>query len=433
MTATWRNWARTETAHPARVLRPRAAEEVADAITAAARDGLPVKAAGAGHSFTGIAAAPGVQLDLSGMQGVLGVDTARGQVRLAAGTRLRQVPQLLKDFDLAMENLGDIDVQSVAGATSTGTHGTGARFGGLATQIAALTLVDGQGRLREISPRHGELFPAARLGLGALGVITELTIQCVPKFQLHAVDRPEPLHEVLETFQQRATGADHFEFFWFPHTTTALTKTNTRLPAEAPSRPLSAARRWLDDDLMANKVFAMACALGRAVPGVIAPINRLAQKLTGDREYTDVSTAVFATRRDVRFREMEYALPRETVPAVVREIGRLIERRRWRISFPLEVRVAASDDIWLSTAYGRDTGYVAVHRYYKEDHHEYFRAAEEIFRAHDGRPHWAKIHYQHAESLARSYPRFGDFLAARDTLDPGRIFENPYLARVLSS
>ncbi len=433
MTAVWHNWARNVTADPLRVLRPRHAQEIAEAVTAAARDGLTVKAIGAGHSFTGIAAAPGVQLDLQDMQGVLGVDPAQRRVRFAAGTRLHQVPRMLKEFGLAMENLGDIDAQSLAGATSTGTHGTGARFGGMATQIAALKLVDGQGVLREISPQHqGELFDAARLGLGALGVITELTIQCVPRFKLHAVESPEPLHDLLADFDRRATEADHFEFYWFPHTTTALTKTNTRLPLDAPSRPLGAVRRWLDDDVLANRIFGLMCALGKAAPGLIPPVNRLAQQLAGNRDYTDVSTSVFTTLRKVRFREMEYALPRETIPAVVREIDRLIESRRWRISFPLEVRVAAPDGIWLSTAHGRDTGYVAVHRYFKEDHHEYFRAVEEIFRAHGGRPHWGKIHYQEAGGLARLYPRFGDFLAARDKLDPHRIFANPYLERVLS-
>jgi FAD-linked oxidoreductase len=433
MTATgkaWRNWARSESATPSRVVRAGSSAEIAAVLAHAAETGQRVKAVGAGHSFTGIAVANGIQLDLSAFQGLLHVDPAHETVRLAAGTVLHQVPGLLAPHRLAMANLGDIDAQSIAGATSTGTHGTGAAFGGLSTQLTGVTLLTAD--LQELTLTAGdERLKAAALGLGALGVITDLTVQCVPSFTLHALERPEPLHAVLEEWDERATTPDHFEFYWFPHTDTALTKTNTRLPADTPARPLGRAKRWIDDDLMANKVFGLVCTMGKSAPALIPHINRLAQKLTGDREFTDVSTSVFTTMRKVRFREMEYALPREVIPQALRELGDLIERRGWRISFPLEVRVAAPDDLWLSTAHGRETGYIAVHRYYKEDYHEYFRAAEQIFRSYDGRPHWGKIHYQDANSLSRLYPKFGEFVALRDQLDPRRALSNPYLDRVL--
>lgn len=429
---TWQNWSRSESVTPARAERPTTPAEIVASLAAARRDGLRVKPVGAGHSFTGIAVAPGVQLDLAGLSGLLAVDSERGQVKLAAGTHLHQLPALLAPHGLAMENLGDVDAQTIAGATSTGTHGTGAAFGGLANQVVALTLVTADGEIMEISETHNaELFPAARLGLGALGVIVDITLRCVPAFKLHAVERPEPLDEVVESYLDRARAVDHFEFYWFPHTTTALTKNNTRLPMDAESRPIGQLKRWIDDDLVSNKVFAGVCNLGRLAPAAIPAINRFAQKLTGNREFTDVSTSVFTTERRVRFREMEYALPREAVPAALRAIDKLITARGWRISFPLEVRVAAADDIWLSTAYGRDTGYIAVHRYFKESHHEYFQAVEQIFREYAGRPHWGKIHYQDAASLSRLYPRFADFLAIRDRLDPDRLFANDYLDRVL--
>jgi L-gulono-1,4-lactone dehydrogenase len=428
VTRQWRNWAGNQSVTPSRVLRPKTVTQVVAAVAEARRDGLRVKAVGAGHSFTGIALAPGAQLDLSGLSGVLGVQGKR--VKLGAGTHLRQLPALLVPLGLAMENLGDIDAQTIAGATSTGTHGTGAAFRGLAAQIAALTMVTADGSVVEVFA-DSELFPAARLGLGALGVITDITVNCVPAFKLHAVERPEPVEAVLESYVDRCLGADHFEFYWFPHTKIALTKTNNRLPMEAPSRPLGKVRRWFDDSLMSNTVFAAVCTVGKAMPGAIPGINRLAAKLTGNREFTDISTSVFTTQRRVRFREMEYALPREAIPSVLKEIERLIAARGWRISFPLEVRVAAPDDLWLSTAYGRETGYIAVHRYYKEDEREYFRGVEEVFRAYEGRPHWGKIHTQDAESLGRLYPRFADFRAVRDKLDPQRVFGNDYLDRVL--
>jgi len=426
----WSNWGRNESVRPVRVRRPSSVEEVASIVEGARRDGLRVKAVGAGHSFTGIAVAPGVQLELSRLSGVHAVQG--NLVRLGAGTHLNQLPALLGSLGLAMENLGDIDAQTIAGATSTGTHGTGAGFRGLAAQIAALTLVTADGAVVEVS-RGSELFQAARLGLGALGVIVDVTLECVQAFKLHAMERPEPLEAVLESYVDRCLSADHFEFYWFPHTKVALTKTNTRLPVEAPSRPLGGFKRWFDDSFMANTVFAGVCTIGKAIPTAIPGINRLAAKLTGDREFTDVSTSVFTTQRRVRFREMEYALPREAITDALRDIERLIVTRGWRISFPLEVRVSAPDDLWLSTAHGRETGYIAVHRYYREDYREYFRGVEEIFRAYRGRPHWGKIHTLDASVLRQLYPRFDDFLTVREKLDPQGLFGNEYLDRVLGS
>ncbi|MDQ1608688.1 MAG: L-gulono,4-lactone dehydrogenase [Microbacteriaceae bacterium] len=395
---------------------------------------MRVKAVGSGHSFSGVAIAPDVQLDLGGLAGVLAVDAATRRVTLGAGTRLHQLPALLRPHGLAMENMGDIDRQTIAGATSTGTHGTGGRFGGLATQIVALTVVTASGELLTVSEtENAELLPPARVGLGALGVIVDLTIQCVPAFLLHAVERPEPLESALQTYLERSASEDHFEFYWFPHTETALTKTNTRLPIEAARHPLGRVGRWVDDELLANGLYRGACAVGTVLPGVIPPVSRLAQRVTGNRDFTDVSPRVFVTNRAVRFRELEYALPREVVPEALRAVKRLIENRGWRISFPVEVRSAAADDAWLSTAFGRETGYIAVHRYFRERPEEYFRAVEGIMSAHGGRPHWGKMHYRDAASLQALYPRFGDFLAVRDRLDPDRLFGNPYLEKVLGA
>lgn len=430
----WSNWGRAESVRPKFYCRPTSIEGVVAAVRFARERGLPIKAIGASHSFTAIAAAPGVQIDLVNIDGLIAADAETGQVTLGAGTNLFQLPALLAPLGLALENMGDIDRQSVAGATSTGTHGTGSRLGGLATQIVALTLVTAGGDILVVSEsENAELLPAARLGLGALGIIIDVTIRCVPAFVLQAVETPERFDDVVENFEHRATAVDHFEFYWFPHTSTVLTKTNTRLPADAPLHPLGAVRRWVDDSLMANGIFAASCGLGKAMPFAIPAINKVATRLTGDRTFTDVSPKVFVTERSVRFREMEYAIPVEHVPQALRDIRTLITARGWKISFPIEVRVAAADDNWLSTAHGRASGYIAVHRYFREDHREYFSAVEKIMRNYQGRPHWGKIHFQDAGSLARLYPRFGDFLAVRDRLDPERVFDNPYLGRVLGA
>ena len=429
----WRNWGRTEFGTPAERITPSHVGEVADTVHRALAANRRIKPVGAGHSFSPIAVADDIQLDLRRLSGLQSADVDHGQLTVGAGTRLADIPALASYYRLAMPNLGDIDRQTIAGAISTGTHGTGSRFGGLSTQLAAVQLITGTGELITVSADdHAELLDAVRVGLGALGVITAVTLQCVPAFVLAADERPEPLDRVLNGFEARCDGADHFEFYWFPHTTTALTKTNTRLPGEAERSALPPMRRFVDDTLVSNELYRVLCALQSRAPAATPMINRLAEKVTGNRSFTDVSDRVFTTKRTVRFREMEYALPRAEVPSVLREVAKLIKDRDWRISFPIEVRSAAADPLWLSTAHDRLTGYVAVHRYWRDrDTEPYFDAVEEIMLAHDGRPHWGKMHTLGADQLRSRYPRFDDFLAVRDQLDPRRVLGNPYLDRVL--
>jgi len=431
---TWRNWGRCERTTPVFRANPTSIDEVVAVVRAARERGLTVKAVGAGHSFTGIAATEGVLLDLGRLDGLLAVDTERARVTLAAGTNLYQLPALLAPYGLALENMGDIDRQTIAGATSTGTHGTGARFRGLAAQLVAVTLVTADGSVLCVSEsENAELLPAVRLGLGSLGIVVEVTVQCVPAFLLRAVEHPESFDEVLDDFDERATAADHFEFYWWPHTDRVMTRTNTRLPGDAERRPVGPVANWVEERLMQNGALALKSGLGRLVPAWTPPINRFATRVYGDRDFVDRSYEVFTSPRVVRFRESEYAIPRAAVPQAVRDIRGLVERNGWRLSFPIEVRVAAPDDNWLSTAYQRESGYIAVHQYFREDHLPYFRAIDALLRGYDGRPHWGKIHYQEAEELAGRYPRFADFTAVRDRLDPDRLFANPYLERVLGS
>ncbi|WP_375383788.1 D-arabinono-1,4-lactone oxidase [uncultured Microbacterium sp.] len=428
----WENWGRSESVRPQRVEYPASVAAVQRAVEAAARRRMRIKAVGAGHSFTGIAVAPGVLLELDDLSGLVEVDVARSRVRLLAGTRLHQIPALLEPYGLAMQNLGDIDRQSIAGAISTGTHGTGAAFGGIATQVVGVTLVTASGELLTVNDdENADLLPAVALGLGALGILVDVTIQCVPQFVLRAVEHPEPLPDVLATLDARAVASDHFEFYWFPHTDVALTKTNTRLPASAAREPLPRVGKWIDESLLSNGVYRVVCAAGRVAPKIVPPFARLAVTLTGDREYSEVSTRVLTQSRTVRFREMEYALPAEKVRPAFEALRALIEQRGWRISFPVEVRFAAADDLWLSTAHGRASGYIAVHRYWREDPTEYFEAVEEIMVSFGGRPHWGKMHTLDAATLRERYPRFDDFTALRDRLDPDRMFQNLYLERVI--
>lgn len=434
MTTTWRNWGGNQTAMPAEIAAPRDAEEVAMLVKRAADAGRRVKAVGTGHSFTSAAVTDGVLVRLDRLSDVVAVDSDRGLVTVQAGIPLHRLNRLLADAGLAMTNLGDIDRQTISGATATGTHGTGARLGGLATQIRGLELVLADGSIVSCSPdERPELFACARVGLGALGVITSVTLQCEPAFHLVADERPMPLAEVMEKFDDLAGTNDHFEFYWFPHTDVALTKRNNRLPAGESPRPLSKAKEWLDDELFANTLFNVVCSVGKARPALVPRLNRMAARLLGARRFSAPSHEVFTSPRRVRFVEMEYAVPRAAVHDAVRAVQRVIEQDDLRISFPIEVRVAAADDIPLSTAYGRDSAYVAIHRYRGEPFEGYFRAVEAELRDHDGRPHWGKMHWRTSDDLRPAYPLFDDFLAVRDAVDPERLFGNAYLETVLGS
>ena len=271
---TWTNWARTETAHPASVVSPASTEEVAAVVRAATAGDLRIKPVGSGHSFTGIAVTDGVQLRMDRMRRLLALDATSGLVTVQAGIDLHQLDVALAGCGLALENLGDIDSQTVSGAISTGTHGTGARLGGLATQVRALQMVLADGSVVTASAQeHPELFAAARVGLGALGVITEVTLACVPAFLLRAVERPEPLDAVLGSLDASALAHDHFELYWFPHTARVQTKRNDRVPSGTEPRPVPGWRRWLDDELLSNTVFEGVNRLAVRRPGLVPRIN----------------------------------------------------------------------------------------------------------------------------------------------------------------
>src|SRR6266699_3482313 len=345
----WRNWAGTATAAPARWCRPRNEGEISAAVKDAASAGLTVRALGSGHSFTAAAATSGVALDLSQWTGITAADTGTGLVTARSGTTLRALGAELGGLGLAMANLGDIDAQTLAGALSTGTHGTGARLGGLATQVESVELVLADGSVATCSASsRPELFAAARIGLGALGVITTVTLRCVPSFTLLADERPMPVEEVLEQFDALAAANDHFEFYWFPYGRKALVKRNNRLPggggaAAAPAPPpLRAWRRFWEFEVMENAAFGALCRLGRARPRLIPALNRFSSAALSTRTYTDTSHRVFVTPRRVRFAESEYAVPRESLAQVVTELRRAVPRLHHPVMFPVEVRVAAA-------------------------------------------------------------------------------------------
>ncbi|MEU5086075.1 D-arabinono-1,4-lactone oxidase [Streptomyces sp. NPDC021356] len=426
----WRNWGGNVRSRPAREVTPASVEELAVAVRRAAEDGLPVKAVGTGHSFTSIAATDGVLVRPQLLTGIRGIDRGAMTVTVEAGTPLKRLNMALAREGLSLTNMGDIMEQTVSGATSTGTHGTGRESASIAAQIKGLELVTADGSVLSCSTQENpEVFAAARVGLGALGIITAITFAVEPVFLLTAREEPMRLDRVLTEFDQLWAENEHFEFYWFPHTDSTNTKRNNRSAGpEAPVGPLAG---WFEDEFLSNGVFQVANWVGRAAPAAVPAIARISSRALSARTYTDIPYKVFTSPRRVRFVEMEYAVPRAALADTLRELKAMVDRSGLRVSFPVEVRTAPADDITLSTASGRDSAYIAVHMFRGTPYQRYFTAAERIFTAHEGRPHWGKIHTRDAEYFARVYPRFGEFTALRDRLDPERRFQNDYLRRVL--
>ncbi|MCC5473920.1 D-arabinono-1,4-lactone oxidase [Streptomyces barringtoniae] len=429
---TWRNWGGNVSARPARQVTPASVEELAAAVRRAAEDGLKVKAVGTGHSFTSIAATDGVLIRPQLLTGIRKIDREAMTVTVEAGTPLKRLNTALAREGLSLTNMGDIMEQTVSGAISTGTHGTGRESASIAAQITGLELVTADGSVLTCSEKENpEVFAAARIGLGALGIVTAITFAVEPVFLLTAREEPMPLDRVLAEFDQLWAENEHFEFYWFPHTGNTNTKRNNR--SAGPEQPVGQLAGWFEDEFLSNGVFQVAQWVGRAAPACIPAVAQISSKALSARMYTDIPYKVFTSPRRVRFVEMEYAVPRAALAETLRELKSMVERSGLRVSFPVEVRTAPADDITLSTASGRDSAYIAVHMFRGTPYQAYFTAAERIFTAHEGRPHWGKVHTRDAEYFARVYPRFGEFTALRDRLDPERLFQNDYLRRVLGS
>jgi FAD-linked oxidoreductase len=422
----WTNWGGNQQAQATEILTPGTVDELVAQVKEASASGRRIKAVGSGHSFTAIAVANDQRLFLHRMAGLVSVDAPL--VTVQAGMPLYVLNAVLAEHGLAMPNLGDIDQQTVAGAISTGTHGTGIKHSTLASCVEAVTLVTGSGEVLSVG-KDDPIFPAARLGLGALGVLVEVTLRCVEAFTLLADERPMALTDVLAGLDEWISANDHAEFYWYPYTDRAQLKINNKVPAH--DQPLSKFRGWMDDEFLSNTVFGAVCRLGKAVPGVVPTVSAVAARALTARTYTERSDRVFCTPRRVHFTEMEYEIPRAALPEVISALPKVIDSLPFKVQFPVEVRFTGPDDIWLSHGYGRESAYVAVHQFTGVDYEPYFRAVEAICQPLGGRPHWGKLHYRSAGDLRPAYPKFDDFVAVRDRLDPARVFTNEYLDRVL--
>ena len=425
---TWQNWAGHQHCRPRDFVKVSGIGELSEIVGQAGAAGRQITTVGSGHSFTPTALSEDLLLDISHIAGVISVDRDSGLVEVGAGTILADLNRELDHLGLAMPNLGDIDRQTIAGAVSTGTHGTGRALPNISAQIESLKLMGPDGTVRELKAGTDELL-AARVGVGSLGVLVAVTLRTVPSFNLHRVDAPMDLGEVLAGFDRLTEENEHFEFFVFPYTKTALTLIRNR--TDRPLAPRSQADRFLGDVVLENGLGDIALRLTGHFPSSIPKMARYSTGFMSQSEQIDVSHRVFANYRTIRFNEMEYALPAESGPEALERVLALIETESFPLGMPIECRVSAGDDALISQAHGRPTAYIAVHQHESMEYEPYFREIEGIFREYDGRPHWGKLHFRSAEDLAPSFPRWEEFQKVRDRLDPNRAFSNAYVTKVL--
>jgi L-gulonolactone oxidase len=428
-TTRWSNWAGNQQTGTVLLSKPQTESELQQVVQSAQLSGRRVKAVGSGHSFSAIAVSEEVLVDLSNYDEIIAIDKMNQTVTVQSGIQLSKLNQALYENSLAMQNLGDIAYQTIAGAISTSTHGTGAKFTGIANQVVALRIVLADSSIVECSENvNAQLFSCARVGLGALGLISTVTLKVVPAFNLAVIEEPMRVDDVLQNLDQHVDSNDHFEFFWVPHTGWALTKRNNR--NNLPIEPMSKMSHWYSKTLMENYAFGAVCVLGKARPSLIPKLAK-ALPSSGRNEYSDASHKVFASKRIIKFYEMEYAIPREACAEALNRVRRMVTDSGFFLNFPVEVRFTAPDEIPLSTASNRESAYIAVHIYKGMNYVPYFTEVESIMNSYQGRPHWGKLHFQSAATLASRYPQWDVFQAVRNQVDPQRMFSNQYLETVL--
>ncbi|MEK4342971.1 D-arabinono-1,4-lactone oxidase [Brevibacillus sp. FSL L8-0710] len=425
----WRNWAGNVQSRPDQIVFPGSIADVVAIVKQCAGQGLRIRVVGSGHSFTGLVQTDECLLSLDRLQGLASVDTEKGVAEVWAGTKLKALGELLHSHGLSQENLGDINAQSIAGAVSTGTHGTGIRFGSLSTQVVGLTIVTAAGEVVDCSAEsHPSLFPALQVSLGLLGVIVKVRLRVIPKLQLRYESMRLPVETCLDHLDKWTAENRHFEFFLFPYSQLVQAKRMNET-ADPPSPYL----RWnhFKQLILENGFFWLLSESCRLFPPLCPSASQLSAKAVPSVSGTGLSHRLFATPRLVRFHEMEYSVPADRMKEVIEEIQTAIERHRFAVHFPIECRYVKKDDIWLSPAYERDSAYIAVHMYKGMPYQAYFSCVEEIFWKYGGRPHWGKMHRMDTAGLHKAFPRLKDFLAVREEWDPQARFANDYLSHLL--
>lgn len=419
----WRNWSGSQQCYPQSREAPESIEALQNLIASATG---PVRPVGAGHSFTPLVPTDGTIVSLSRMSGIVSHDASARQATLWAGSRLGDIGQPLEDIGQALINMPDIDEQALAGCLATATHGTGANIGCMSTFIRELQLVDARGDLITCNAQsNAEMFEAAKVSMGTLGVITQVTLQNVAPYRLKRETVWHSFEEILEIADDYADNNRNFEFYYVPFSGMGFTDvhnftdeaigTTEKIDGNDAVDDLKLARDWMED-----------------YPWLRELILGSYMKTLSDERTIESSWKNYASERNVRFNEMEYHLPRENALQALREIRTALESKHHEVFFPIEVRFIKSDDIWLSPFYQRETCSIAVHRYFEEDFEPYFKTLEPIFRKYGGRPHWGKLNTLTQKDFRQLYPRWDDFSSLRQQMDPQGRFLNDYLRQLFT-
>lgn len=412
----WRNWSGIQHSYPVQRSAPKDEAELAALLKTGP---TPLRVTGAGHSFTGLCASDGTLVSLDAMNGIERWDGDEATVR--AGTRLGALGPALAAKGRAMANLPDINKQSLGGALGTATHGTGRTLKAIHGDVTALTLVTAGGQVIDCdAAARPEVFNAARVSLGSLGVISKARLTTTANRRLRRRVWIEPFEQALDQAEARWKTHRNFEFYAVPFTGLAANIAHDETDEPATERPPSQDDAFLDALKGLRNLLGFSTGLRKAAAKAL---------LGGTKPETAVDEGwkLLSTERPVRFNEMEYHLPAETQLAALKEVVAVIEKHRPDVFFPIEVRRIVPDDAWLSPFQGEPRGSVAVHAYYRDDYAFFFALIEPIFRRHGGRPHWGKLHSLKGPDLAALYPRWNDFLEVRRELDPGGRLLNPYL------
>ena len=419
-----KNWSGKIQWTPSKIFYPETEDAIQGVVKQAISASKKVRIIGAGHSFTPLAKTDDYLIVLDKYEGLISVDKQKHQVVAKAGTKLFALSELLFENGLAMENMGDIDRQSIAGTISTGTHGTGKNLKSISNQVIALRFINGKGEIIECSEeKNKDLFKATQVSMGTLGVITEITMQCVPAYKLKLENRKEKLSKVLEELEDRISKNRNFEFYWFPYSDTVWSKTSNI--TDAPPDKINIANTF-SEYVLENYAYKLLTEFAYNFPSK----NEWASKFTAKSvsTFTKVyhSHKIYATKRMVKFNEMEYNIPAASFQDVWKEIMQTVNSKKYDIHFPMEVRFVKGDDIYMSPAYKRDSAYIACHTYNKKDPKLFFAALESIFIKYGGRPHWGKMNTLTPKRIEDTYPEFDRFLKHREDQDPGNIFISPY-------
>jgi FAD-linked oxidoreductase len=420
-----KNWAGNLVFDPSEVITPGSVEEIKAAVKKASLNKKKIRTRGTGHSWTGLITTQDIFLHLDKLQGVLEVNKANKTIKAYAGTKLFVFGEEAFKSNLAMENQGDINKQSIAGATSTGTHGTGISLQSVANQIEAMTIINSQGEEIRVD-MNSPYFQAARLSLGSLGIISDMTFKLSDAYKLKEKSFAEDFSQSLKEFRTRLKSNRHLEMFYFPVGDWSLTKM-MNISAEEPSSKnfLHALNEVILENWLYTQLNRIASTTGR-----YKLIDKIMRTFVSPKENVDWSHRAFPTERSFKFMEMEYNLPVEKFEVVMDEVRKAIRKNKFQTLFPIEIRFVKADPLWLSPAYERDSVYLAVHTYISEDYRPYFDCMEEIFQRHEGRPHWGKWHTMKKEKFKAVYPRFEDFLAVRKEFDPEGMFLNDHLKEI---